>query len=493
MLQPGAFFSIDSNAGLGNPDAVRLFDAGGTMIDSYAYDDHAGHDVRALPRRHRCVRQHRGADAGRGERLSADRQPVARRCRGLDPRRRGHVRRERQRAGLPAVRHGRAGRAVGRAQLRTRPRSSAWCPTGRCGRRPRPAATPRRSSTRTGLGAPDAEGVTLADGDPNARLRRHRARRWRRLAAEDPALRHLGRRARRCRRPTSGTSRPTCRGWAPTSGLEAIAFVPDTLLVAKGLIDDAGREVQPGRLSRSRQGPVLRGRRADRPGDRLRAEPANDTFKRITTIASTFRSVMELEYEPETTHLWAMCDNNCDGRSVTLDIDAGHRQVRRHAHVRPPRRHGQLQQRGLRDRAAGGVRRTALKPTFYAEDSDADGHTLRGGTINCTPLPPVVDPDPTPDPDAATGDPVADTDAGSDAAGGSHRTVGQARPEALQDGRLRRAQDGQVRRHDHARRAVGPDDLRDGAQERQGEGAHDPEGDHPQGRGRGQADASSCR
>ena len=42
--------------------------------------------------------------------------------------------------------------------------------------------------------------------------------------------------------------------------------------------------------------------------------------------------------------------------------------------------------------------RERLKPTFYAEDSDARGNTLRGGTINCTPLPPVKDPDPTPTP-----------------------------------------------------------------------------------------------
>ncbi len=49
MLQPGAFFSIDSNAGLGNPDAVRLFNPGGTLIDSYAYDDHAGQTYGRCP------------------------------------------------------------------------------------------------------------------------------------------------------------------------------------------------------------------------------------------------------------------------------------------------------------------------------------------------------------------------------------------------------------------------------------------------------------
>ena len=29
---------------------------------------------------------------------------------------------------------------------------------------------------------------------------------------------------------------------------------------------------------------------------------------------------MDLTYEPETTQLWAVCDNSCDGRTATLDV-----------------------------------------------------------------------------------------------------------------------------------------------------------------------------
>ena len=29
---------------------------------------------------------------------------------------------------------------------------------------------------------------------------------------------------------------------------------------------------------------------------------------------------MDLEFEPETGHLWAVCDDTCNGRSATLDI-----------------------------------------------------------------------------------------------------------------------------------------------------------------------------
>ena len=111
-------------------------------------------------------------------------------------------------------------------------------------------------------------------------------------------------------------------GLGANLGLEAIAFVPDTLLVAKGLIDDAGTKYNPADYPNHGNGLFFVG--VEQTGQVIgyALNRSNDSFTRISTIASTFSSVMELEYEPETTHLWAMCDNNCQGRSVTLDINA---------------------------------------------------------------------------------------------------------------------------------------------------------------------------
>ena len=98
---------------------------------------------------------------------------------------------------------------------------------------------------------------------------------------------------------------------------------------------------------------------------------------------------MELEYEPETTHLWALCDDNCNGRSVTLDIAPNGKFAVTKTYARPAGMDN-FNNEGFaiapQAECVGG-----FKPTFYAEDSDANLHALRGGTIKCTP-PLVGDP-----------------------------------------------------------------------------------------------------
>ena len=44
---------------------------------------------------------------------------------------------------------------------------------------------------------------------------------------------------------------------------------------------------------------------------------------------------MELTYEPETAHLWAICDDSCDGRTATLDVAATGRFVVTNTFERP--------------------------------------------------------------------------------------------------------------------------------------------------------------
>ncbi len=90
---------------------------------------------------------------------------------------------------------------------------------------------------KNGLGAPDAEGVTLADGDPNAVY----------VATERDggggSLPQILRYDTTGASPLAATNEWNLSldlpGLGANLGLEAIAFVPDTLLVAKGLKDDA--------------------------------------------------------------------------------------------------------------------------------------------------------------------------------------------------------------------------------------------------------------
>jgi hypothetical protein len=257
---------------------------------------------------------------------------------------------------------------------------------------------------KNGIGAPDAEGVTLADGDPNAVY----------VASERDG--NGGTRPQILRYDTSGGNPLAATnewdlsldlpGLGANLGLEAIAFVPDTLLVAKGLKDDANVKYNPADHPNHGNGLFFVG--VEQTGQVIgyALNRNNDSFTRIATIASGFVSVMELEYEPETTHLWAMCDNNCQGRSVTLDVDpATGKFVVTKMYARP----GGMENLNNEGFAIASQAEcvNGVKPTFYAEDSDANGNTLRGGTINCTPLPPVVvDPTPTPTPQPATPTPT---------------------------------------------------------------------------------------
>jgi hypothetical protein len=44
-------------------------------------------------------------------------------------------------------------------------------------------------------------------------------------------------------------------------------------------------------------------------------------YTRVATIASGFPAVMDLEFEPETGHHWAVCDDTCQGQTTTLDLN----------------------------------------------------------------------------------------------------------------------------------------------------------------------------
>ena len=147
------------------------------------------------------------------------------------------------------------------------------------------------------------------------------------------------------------------------AGPEAISWVPDDFLVAQGFLDQTtAAAYNPATYADHGAGLFFVG--VDRPA---RSSPTRSTarptaFTRVATIASGFPGVMDLEYEPESTHLWAVCDDTCDGQHSDARHRPGgseRRNVRRHEHVRAPTRDAEPEQRGLRHRPAGGVRSTA--------------------------------------------------------------------------------------------------------------------------------------
>ncbi|HEY6891181.1 MAG TPA: lamin tail domain-containing protein [Solirubrobacter sp.] len=404
MLQPGAFFATDSNAGLGNPDEVRLFDAGATLIDNYAYADHAGSTYGRCPDGTGAFinteRPTRGAanacppvgspwPGGAAISILDDAATFGQNVSGLAYQPSGTA--------APGVLWG-VRNSNASSLFRMLPNGALWSPDVAGG-------YTKTLVYKNGGGAPDAEGVTLADGDPNAVY----------VATERDG--NGGSLPKILRYDTSSAGAtlsatnewdlsPDLPGLGANLGLEAIAFVPDDLLVKKGLIDQqTGAKYDPANYPGHGQGLFFVGVEQDGQVVGYALNRANDTYTRITKVASTMSSVMELEYEPETTHLWAMCDNNCQGRSVTLDVDAG---TGNFAATKMYARPGGMDNFNNEGFAIAPQAEcvNGLKPTFYAEDSDANGHALRGGTINCKPLEPQVTPTPTPQPAAATPTPT---------------------------------------------------------------------------------------
>ena len=187
------------------------------MIDNYSYDDHAGQTYGRCPDGTGAFVNTEAPTRGAANACPPTGSALARRRArsrsSTTPRRSA-----RTSAGWPTSRPATSAPGVlwGGAQLRR----VLALPHGP--QRGAVVAGRDRGFTKTlvyknGLGAPDAEGVTLADGDPNAVY----------VATERDGgggslpkiLRYDTSAAGRddSRRPTSGTSRRTCPGWAPTS------------------------------------------------------------------------------------------------------------------------------------------------------------------------------------------------------------------------------------------------------------------------------------
>ncbi|MDQ2676965.1 MAG: hypothetical protein M3Y34_09165 [Actinomycetota bacterium] len=248
-----------------------------------------------------------------------------------------------------------------------------------------------------GLGNPDAEGVTLAGGDPNGVY----------VATE---------------RDGSGASRPAVlrfdvssasatlsatRDWnlladlpglGSNTGPEAITWVPDDVLVSKGFLDEAtGTPYDPAAYPSHGAGLFLVGIEQD---GRILAYALNqttNTFTRVATIASGFPKVMALEYDPNAAHVWAVCDNNCSGQHATLDVAQSGAADGRFAvtdTLLRPAGMANLNNEGFAISAQaeclGGAR-----PVFWANDANTDSHALRAGTLNCAGPPPPPPPPPT--------------------------------------------------------------------------------------------------
>ncbi|WP_165368087.1 lamin tail domain-containing protein [Phytoactinopolyspora endophytica] len=176
------------------------------------------------------------------------------------------------------------------------------------------------------------------------------------------------------------------------AGVEAVKWVPDTTLTELGFIDESTGDVyDPANYSGHDGGVYFVGIE----GSGLvygYVLVADGDFQQVAEIDPGLDGVMGLEYEHETSTLWVVCDNGCEGRSALLRVsDDGTFELAEH--VERPADMPDLNNEGFAMTPAVQCVE-GMRPVYWADDGDTDEHSLRAGTLPC-----IDEPDPDDPPD----------------------------------------------------------------------------------------------
>jgi hypothetical protein len=174
-------------------------------------------------------------------------------------------------------------------------------------------------------------------------------------------------------------------------GLEAIAWIPDSFLVAHSLFDAAaGLPYDPARYPGHGTGLILVGIEATGAIHAYALDHVGGGFTRIATIATDDASSKAIAFDPDSGYLWAHCGVPCGNRTTVLAIDttSGSPGFGRFAVVRRfarPSTMPNLANEGIAiapdARCAGG-----FKDYLWTDDGETGGHSLRRDSIPCGPF-----------------------------------------------------------------------------------------------------------
>ncbi|CUU55999.1 Lamin Tail Domain [Parafrankia irregularis] len=167
----------------------------------------------------------------------------------------------------------------------------------------------------------------------------------------------------------------------PNSGLESIAWVPDTYLTAHGFRDEhTNSTYNPANYAGHGTGLYFVGLESNGTIYAYALDQAGGGYTRVATFGSGLATLMDLEFDAVTGHLWAVCDNTCAGRATTSDIN-GQGQFAVTATYQRPTGMGNYNNEGfaISPQACAAGRR----PVIWADDSNDASHALRSGTLTC--------------------------------------------------------------------------------------------------------------
>lgn len=236
----------------------------------------------------------------------------------------------------------------------------------------------------SGAGRPDSEGVTFTDAGPSGGMY---------VSTE----RDNG---------VSGTSRPAVLRFDPSApgaeltatdewiltgnlpalganlGLEAITWVPDAFLVARGFLDEStNAKYNPATYPGHGAGLFFVGVEASGFIYGYALTPGGG-FTRVATIDSGFPGVMELQFDRQLQDFWAACDDTCSGRTHQLRVDPTTGKFGIGERFERPVGMPNLNNEGFA-MASQAECVNNRKPVFWTDDGQTGTHAVRRGTVSC--------------------------------------------------------------------------------------------------------------
>jgi hypothetical protein len=166
------------------------------------------------------------------------------------------------------------------------------------------------------------------------------------------------------------------------SGLEGISWIPDTFLTAHAFRDEhTGATYSPAGYPGHGTGLYFVGLEDNGTIYAYALNQSSNSYTRVATITTGFTAVMDLELEPETGHLWAACDDTCQGQTKTLDVNAQGKFAVTATYNRPSGM-SNLNNEGFAI-APQSTCTAGHKAVLWSDDNNTSNHALRTGTLPC--------------------------------------------------------------------------------------------------------------
>lgn len=388
VIEAGAFLVLDEDVfgfGLGNGDAIRLFDAAGVLVDSFTYPAHAATSYGRCPDGSGEFSLTQAVTKGGANQCALD-PTVAAPWPGLDavqtvdpantfPENLSGLHFQPASGSDP---HRLWGALNGPSKLYQLVQDGAqWVPAAG------EWAEGKGLTYPSGSGQPDAEGVTKAEWDAAGIY----------VSTErdnnNSGVSRLS--ILRFDETQAGTTLIATHEWNLTgilpvvganAGLEGIAWIPDDYLVANGFADElSGGLYDPVNYPNHGAGLFVVGVEGTGSLHILALDLVDGTASLLSTIESGLAQVMGLEFDRDAQKLWAICDNGCANQSAVLGVSAaGMMDVV--ALFAPPADLPNGNNEGFA-LATDALCLDGLKWSFWSDDSNTGSHALRSGTVSC--------------------------------------------------------------------------------------------------------------